>query len=97
MHCVQVVEGGIDSRDGSKHRQCIVPMRLFDTPDQQSHLYVMTSSDVGDQQGPSTTTTSQDVREDNTIECEVVILEQYMWLVGDHFPLASWWTNTVLQ
>ena len=45
-------------------------MRLFESLDQQFPLDAMTSPDVGDQQGPSPNTTSQDVREESSIECE---------------------------
>ena len=45
-------------------------MRLFDSPNQQFPLDSMTSPNVGDQQGPSPTTTSRDVREESSIECE---------------------------
>ena len=89
MHRVQAIEVGIGSSDGSTHRQSTIPMRLFDSPDRQSPLDAMTSPDVGYQQGPSPTTTPHDVREESSIECEVVILEQYVWLASDHFPLLS--------
>ena len=58
MHRVQIVEVGIGSRDGSTHHQYIIPMRLFESLDQQFHLDATTSPDVGDQQVPSPTTTS---------------------------------------
>ena len=60
----------IGSSDGSTHRQYTVQMRLFDSTDQQFTLNAMTSHDVGDQQGPSPTTTSWDFREYSSIECE---------------------------
>ena len=62
--------GQIDSSDGSKHRQYIVPTMLFESPFKQFPLDATTSPDVGDQQGPSPTTTSQDVWEESSIECE---------------------------
>ena len=70
MHQVQYVDVGIGSSDGSTQRQSIVPTRLFDSPKQKFPLDATTSSDVGDQEGPSPTTTSQDVREESSIECE---------------------------
>ena len=46
-------------------------MKLFDYPNYRLPLYATTSPDVGNQQVPSPTTTSQDVRDqDNSIECE---------------------------
>ena len=70
MHQVQYVDVGIGSSDSSTHCQCIVPTRLFDSPDRKSPLDTTTSPNVGDQQGPSPTNTSQDVREESSIECE---------------------------
>ena len=70
MHQVEYLDVGIGSSDGSTRCQSTVPMRLFDSPDQKFPLDAMNSPDVGDQQGPSPTTTSQDVREESSIECE---------------------------
>ena len=49
MHQVQYVDVGIGSSDGSKQWQSTVPMRLFESPDQQFPLDATTSPDVGDQ------------------------------------------------
>ena len=70
MHQVQYVDVGIGSSDGSTQHQYTVPMRLFDYPGQQFPLDATTSPNVGDQEGPSPNTTSQDVREESSIECE---------------------------
>ena len=70
MHRVQDVEVGIGSSDGSTHRQSTVPTRLFDYPNKKFPLDATTSPNVGDQHGPSPTTTSEDVRDDSNIECE---------------------------
>ena len=70
MHRVHAVEVGIGSSDGSTHLQFTIPMRLFESLDQQFPLDAMTSPDVGDQQVPSPNTTSQDVGEESSIECE---------------------------
>ena len=70
VHQVQYVDVVICSSDGSTHRQYTIPMRIFDSPDQQLPLDAMNSWNVGDQEGPSPNTTSQDVREESSIECE---------------------------
>ena len=58
MHQVQYVDVGIGRSDGSTQRQYTVLMRLFESPDQGFPLNAMTSTNVGDQQGPSPNTTS---------------------------------------
>ena len=70
MHQVQDVEVSIGSRNGSTHHQYTVPMRILDSHDQHFPLDATTSPDVGNQQGPLPTTTSQDFREESSIECE---------------------------
>ena len=70
MHRVQVAEVGISSSDGSTHRQSTVPMRVFESLDQLFSLDSMTSPDVGNQQGPSPSTTSQDVGDGSSIKHE---------------------------
>ena len=70
MHQVQYVDVGIGSSDGSTQRQSTIPTRLFDSPNRKFPLDAMTSLIVGDQEGPSPNTTSQEVREESSIECE---------------------------
>ena len=70
MHQVQYVDVGIGSSDGSTQRQSTIPIRLFESPCQKFPLDATTSPNVGDQQVPSPNTTSQDVIEESSIECE---------------------------
>ena len=63
MHQVQYVDVGIGSSDGLTQRQYTVPMRIFESLDQQCPLDATTSPKVGNRHGPSPTTTSQDVRD----------------------------------
>ena len=49
MHQAQYVDVGIGSSDGSTQHQSTVPMRLFDSLDQQFPLDATTSPNVGDQ------------------------------------------------
>ena len=70
MHQVQYVDVSIGSSDGSRHRQFIIPTRLFESPETQCPLDATASPNVGDQQCPWPNTTSQDVREESRIECE---------------------------
>ena len=70
MHQVQHVDVGIGISDGSKQMSNNIERRLFESPDHKFPLDATASPDVGDQQGPSLTTTSQDVREESSIECE---------------------------
>ena len=70
MHQVQYVDVGIGSSDGSTHSQYIVPTSIFDSPNQKFPLYATTSPNIGDQQDPPLNTTSRDVREESSIECE---------------------------
>ena len=69
-HQVQYVDVSIGSSHGSTLHQSTIQMRLFDSPDQQFPLDPTTSRNVGDHQGPSPNTTSQNVREESSIECE---------------------------
>ena len=70
MHQLQYVDVSSGSIDGSTQHQYTVKTRLFDSPDQQFPLYAMASPNVGDHEGPSPNTNSQDIREESSINCE---------------------------
>ena len=97
MHQVHYVDVSIGSSDGSTQCQSTVPMRLSDSLGQKFPLDATTSLDVGDQQGPSHNTTSHMLERRVASNVKVAILEQYMWLARDHFPLPSWWIMIVFQ
>ena len=46
MHKVQYVDVGISSRYGSTQWKSTIPMRLFESPDQQFPLNSMTSTNI---------------------------------------------------